>query len=90
MVSVIGVLGMGTQSSDYLLLLLSYFSILTLLWPYAFSVMFQPYGVGLGYRGQSTERTWAAMPGAGLRRGGWRTIGVENTLREAQRKETES
>lgn len=81
---------MGTESSDYLLFLLSYFIILTLLRPYAFRVMFQPYRLGLGYRGQSTESTWAAMPGAGLRRGGWRMIRVQNTLREAQRKETES
>ena len=36
----------GTQGSDYLLLILSYCNILTLLWPYAFSVMFQPCGVG--------------------------------------------
>lgn len=81
---------MRTHSSVYLLLILRYFNILTQLWPSAFSVMFQPYGVGLGYSEQFAERIWAVVGGAELRRGGLRMVKVQTTLREAQRNERES
>lgn len=79
-----------TQGSDYLLLILRCSHILTLLWPYAFSVLFQSYGVALSYTGQSTERTWAVEMGAELRRGDLRMVRVQMILGEARRNGSES
>lgn len=54
-------LGDGTQSSHYLLLDTEVFQYFNTAMACAFSRMLQPYGGGLGYIRQSTERPWAAV-----------------------------
>ena len=52
------------------------------------SVVSQLYGLGLGSKGQATERNWTVQ-GAGLGCS-LRKIRVKTTLRKAQRSESES